>query len=283
MTPVSSQSDDTGEGKLGDINKYIALGCLHLDGPISVDDGHINPSLPWIELHFAALPDEAKAIIGKDTTRLLEAGWIRLFLHHLSDSFLGGPGSIVRVYLLPEDWGRRLVDRRVQSLRLALRQLLSRIDISVEAWSGDHSRAEIQHFDPWATARSVSLFYLFNKLPSPAPSAEQVKNRYSRNAVLGLLEAASPITYQTEYDVEPIPGLKTRLYSYQARSAAQMVQREAAPQLQLDPRLEVRMSPTGKEYFFGAKDGSFLQEPRYYETNRGGILAETMVCGSLEP
>jgi hypothetical protein len=282
MTPISSQGDDVGEGKLGDINKYIALGCLHLDRPISIDDEHLDPTSHWVELQFAALPDEVKAVIGKEATRLLEASWIRLFLHRLSDSLLEGPGSIVRVYLLPEDWGRRLVDRRTQSLRLALRQLLGRVDISPDAWSGDHSEAEINNFDPWATARSVSLFYLFNKLPSPAPSAEQVKNRYSRNAVLGLLEAASPITYEDGYDTEPIPGLKTKLYSYQARSAAQMVQREAAPQLQLDPRLEVRMSPTGKEYFYGAKDGSFLQEPRFYETNRGGILAETMVCWSSQ-
>jgi SNF2 family DNA or RNA helicase len=58
-----------------------------------------------------------------------------------------------------------------------------------------------------------------------------------------------------------------------------MLQQEASPQLQLDPRLEVRKSPDGRTFFFGARDGSFLQEPRYYEANRGGILAETMGLG----
>jgi SNF2 family DNA or RNA helicase len=49
--------------------------------------------------------------------------------------------------------------------------------------------------------------------------------------------------------------------------------------LQLDPRLEVRTSPNGKSFYFGARDGSALLEPQYYEANRGGILAETMGYG----
>lgn len=58
-----------------------------------------------------------------------------------------------------------------------------------------------------------------------------------------------------------------------------MLQRETAPELHLDPRLEVRTSPDGKQFFFGGRDGSFLHEPIYYEANRGGILAETMGLG----
>jgi hypothetical protein len=272
-TPVTSDSSAE-ETELRDLDKYIAVGCLHHEQPLHITTDSNDPSRQWIELLFSRLPDEVKLIIGHEASRLLEASWIRLFLHHNVDKLY--TDTIIRVYVLPEDWGRRFVDRKSRSLKSALRELLSHIDISPEAWSGHHRlNPKIEYFDPWASAENVSLFYLFNKLSSPAPSARLVKNRYPRNAVLGLLEAASS---SPDVDAEsPIPGLKTKLYPYQARSAALMVQREAAPQLQLDPRLETRRSPTGESYYFAARDGSMLREPRYYETNRGGILAETMV------
>lgn len=257
---------------LQSLHHYIPLGCLHYEQAIHIDP-HNNVTTELTELLPQTLPEEVKLIIGQEAARLLDAGWIRLVLHKASSS--PDAGSVVRVYLLPEDWGRKFVDRRSKSLKQTLRNLLCHVDTSPEAWFGD-SKGERIYFDPWGTAENSSLFYLFNKLPSPSPRAELVKNRYSRNAVLGLLEAASPST-DGHVEEEPIPGLKTRLYPYQARSAALMIQRESAPQLHLDPRLEVRRSPAGEDYFFSARDGSFLREPRYYEANRGGILAETMV------
>jgi hypothetical protein len=258
---------------LQNINRYIPLGSLHYTQPMYINARHDSLTPDSTELLFASLPGEVKVIIGNEASRLLEAGWIRLFLHNASAS--PDAGSLVRVYLLPEDWGRRVIDRKSKSLKQTLRKLLEQVDVSPEAWYGE-SRGERRYFTPWSTAENVSLFYLFNNLPSPSPSADLVKNRYSRNAVLGLIEAASP-SLEGCIEEPPIPGLKTRLYPYQARSAALMVQRESAPQLQLDPRLEVRRSPVGEEYFFSGRDGSFLREPRYYEANRGGILAETMV------
>jgi hypothetical protein len=276
MTSVSSHPESDPDAKLRELDKYIALGCLHFNQafpPNSIDPRDLVGE--WIELLFPTLPDEVKHLIGNDISRLLEASWIRLFLHYPSEDVRSRKGAIIRVYLLPEDWGRRFIDRRSKTLKLALRGLLHRIDISPKAWSGDFAKAEVRHFDPWATAEDVSLFYLFNKLPSPAPSAEKIKNRYARNAVWALLDSVS--TLPEDVQEQRVIGLKTSLYPYQARSAAAMVQREAAPQLQLDPRLEVRVSPLGTIFYFGARDGSFLKEPRFYETNRGGILAETMV------
>ncbi|KAF2749086.1 hypothetical protein M011DRAFT_475825 [Sporormia fimetaria CBS 119925] len=266
-TPIPSSTDDN-------LNHYIPLGCLHLPEPLVLETYHCES--PWTELSACSLSERAKANIGKDATKLLAAQWIRLFLYQGLDS--PSAGRIVRLYLLPEDWGRRtIIDRGCQSLKKALRQLLHHVDVSPAAWSGEYREEDVRYFDPWATAEDVSLFYLFNKLPSPAPDHRLVKNRYSRNAVIGLLDAASA---SQDGDVEQfIPGLKSKLYPYQARSAALMLQREAAPQLQLDPRLEVRETPTGEKYYFGARDGSFMQEPRYYESNRGGILAETMGLG----
>lgn len=216
-------------------------------------------------------------IIGNNIVLLLDALWIRLFVHRPKGS--SNPSrSIVRVYLLPEDWGRRFIDRKRQKLKLVLREFLHRIDISTETWSGNYLHANIRYFDPWAQAEKSSLFYLFNKLQSPAPAPEKIKCRYTRRAVEELLDSVTSLS-SSDFEEQPLVGLKTKLYPYQARSASIMIQREAAPQLQLDPRLEIRHSPNGETYFFGARDGSFLQEPQFYETNRGGILAETMGLG----
>ncbi|KAF1951038.1 hypothetical protein CC80DRAFT_425642 [Byssothecium circinans] len=286
LTTVSSSVAEVGS-KLGDLGKYIALGSLHYDQDIDAilsaqlpqsRDKYIAPpasDLDWPELIHPGLPKEVQDIIGNEATRLLEARWLRLFLH-LSASSPQHAHSIVRVYLLPEDRGRRFIDRNSKSLKAALRYLLEKIDVSPQAWYGDHSAAAIQHFDPWASVENRSLFYLFNRLPSPAPEPRKIKSRFSRRAVESLLYSAKLISPDEEL---PIEALKTKLYPYQARTASLMIQREAAPQLNLDPRLEVRKSPNGETFYFGARDGSFLREPRYYETNRGGILAETMGLG----
>ena len=236
---------------------------------------HCNLDNYWTELLHPDIPDDLKVIIGNEATRLLDARWIRLFLHQPE---IPVQQSLLRVYLLPEDWGRRFIDRNSKSLKGALRRLLQQVDTSANSWNGHPSELGHPHFDPWATAEPVSLYYLFNKLPSPAPTLEKIKSRYSRAAAQDLLESAAFSTWE-EHGEQPLAGLRTRLYPYQARSASLMIQRESAPQLQLDPRLEIRTSPNGETYYFGARDGSFLQEPRFYETSRGGILAETMGLG----
>lgn len=273
-TPVTSVSSDAIEleTKLQDLQRYIALGCLHLDCPLSLDGK--DPDCLWTELLHPDLPEEMKVVVGDEVSRLLEARWIRIFLYKY-DPVRERP--LVRVYLLPEDWGRKYIDRNSRSLRTALRNLLLRIDISPETWSG-HPGVGERAFDPWASAEDVSLFYLFNKIPSPDPAPSRIKDRFSRRVVEELLDS---IAYDSTDAVESLPGLKTRLYPYQARSVSLMIQREAAPQLQLDPRFDVRQSPNGEAFYYGAKDGSFVKEPRYYEANRGGILAETMVSSSI--
>ncbi|KAF2689065.1 hypothetical protein K458DRAFT_413377 [Lentithecium fluviatile CBS 122367] len=281
LTSASSHLSDI-DAKIQDLKQYIALGCLHFDRllPMNVSkssesDSRCESENAWAELLHSDLPPEVKEMIGNEATRLLDARWIRLFLHpHLSED---QNRSIVRVYLLPGDWARRFIDRNSKSLKSALRQLLQQLDISPEAWAGDYSEAQIKHFDPWASAENVSLFYLFNKLPSPDPAPQCVKNRFSRRAIEDLLDSTTPLLPE-EFE-QPLEGLRTRLYPYQARSTSLMVQREAAPILQLDPRLEVRQSPNGEQFFFGPRDGSFLREPIFYEANRGGILAETMGLG----
>ncbi|KAH8730589.1 P-loop containing nucleoside triphosphate hydrolase protein [Phaeosphaeriaceae sp. PMI808] len=257
-----------------DLDHYIALGCLHFNNALPKTCG---PTLEdkWTEI--LDLPDEIRLIIGSEAAKLSDANWIRLF-SRCSSPVTQSPCNVVRVYLLPEDWNRRYIDRTSKSLKSALRQLLSQIDISPNVWYGDHRESEITNYDPWASVENVSLYYLFNKLPSPKPDPRNIKNRYTRIAVRDLLKSAAFSEWE-QHGEQPLAGLKTRLYPYQARSASLMIERETAPKLQLDPRLEVRTAPDGKSFFFGARDGSFLQEPRYYEAKRGGILAETMGLG----
>jgi hypothetical protein len=272
LSVISPNIDTTNE--FHDLDRYIALGCLHLKE--SLPKGHDQVlETSWMEM--LSVPEEVKLIIGDEAARLLDARWVRLFQHQPSHNYQPSR-SVIRVYLLPEDWNRRLIDRNSKSLKLALRQLLTRIDVSPSAWAGDYREGKVRHFDPWASAEDVSLHYLFNKLASPAPDPTLIKSRYTRIAVRDLLKSASFSEWE-EHGEQPLAGLRTRLYPYQARSASLMIQREAAPQLKLDPRLELRTSPNGRPFFFGARDGSYLLEPRFYEANRGGILAETMGMG----
>ncbi|CAO2651012.1 Nn.00g093090.m01.CDS01 [Neocucurbitaria sp. VM-36] len=275
LTSGSFSASDSG-ANFQDIDRYVALGCLHFERSFSAIS-RSKFETDWVELVHSELPDEVKLMIGNEAARLLDARWIRLFLHQPNSS-TNYSRSIIRVYLLPEDWARRFIERNDKILKAALRQLLQQVDISPNAWAGDSSEGQICLFDPWASAQNTSLFYLFNKLPSPKPRPEEIKSRYARAAVYDLLKSAASSEWE-EHGEQPLAGLRTRLYPYQARSASLMIQREAAPKLQLDPRLEARTSPNGETFYFGARDGSFLQEPRYYESNRGGILAETMGLG----
>jgi hypothetical protein len=93
-----------------------------------------------------------------------------------------------------------------------------------------------------------------------------VKDKYHREAMEDILE-------------DGIPGLKTTLYLYQRKSASLMLQREAAPQLQLDPCLDPRIAPDGTTFYYDACTLEFFKDKRYYETSRGGVLAEVMGGG----
>ncbi|KAF1929435.1 uncharacterized protein M421DRAFT_61347 [Didymella exigua CBS 183.55] len=275
-TPHTSNTSSTEQGTFDGLTHYIALGCLHLEHDVSApSDSTSNPDFPWDELFHSQLLEEVKLIIGVQTSQLLDARWIRLFLYRSAPNRLR---SVARVYLLPEDWSRRSISRSSGTLRKALRQLLDRIDVSPNAWAGDVADAQVQAFDPWAGRLDTSLYYLFNKLPSPAPNPANIRDRYTRRAAFDLLGSAQASEWEDDGQ-QPLKGLRTRLYPYQARSASLMIEREAAPQLQLDPRLETRTSPNGEKFLYCARDGSFLQEPRFYEANRGGILAESMGLG----
>ncbi|KAF2433384.1 hypothetical protein EJ08DRAFT_629179 [Tothia fuscella] len=238
------------------LSDYLPIGCIC--GAQALD---IERTSEWAEIHQIDLVadfDSDQSLIG-NVGKLLAAQWIRVTA--------GAPSGhiILRIYVLPDDLGHVTIDRGSKTLRSAFSKLVPQLDVSRKTWKGHPKH---RPFDRWATPVPHSLFWLYNTLPSPTPSETRIASRYSRLPVSQLL------------DDEPyIPGLKTRLFRYQARSVAAMIEREVAPRKILDPRFEPRMSPDGSEYFYSPKDMVFRKKPTCYEGSRGGILSETMGVG----
>ncbi|KAL8788121.1 MAG: hypothetical protein Q9213_001879 [Squamulea squamosa] len=200
---------------------------------------------------------------------LLRLGWVRTFSRI---SPLNRHEVQVRVYILPADVGGQYLDRQNSRDWDHVKKVMRHIDLSREAWEGTRNANAQSHYYYSSTARSRShkhdsLFYLFNTLPSPAPSSN-VSCPFSSHAIDSLLCGNMNI-----------PGLRTSLYAYQRRSAALMIRREIQPIRSLDPRLEEIESPAGGKSFYDRTTGLLYRHPRHYDEAKGGILAETMGLG----
>ena len=243
---------------------YISLGCLCVEDAGIVED--LEDNRAWVEVEDRSVSKlhRHKNVLDH-LIPLIHALWIRAFWMRSSKD---PRWKVLRIYYLPDDVARASVYKNSKRLNNFLIELLPTIEISPEAWHGSYLPGNDDLFDPWATPERLSLYYLFNTLDSPDPKPGIVKSRYSRDSMRMLL------------DPEDSPhGLKTLIYPYQRRSAAMMIQKEVAPLMLLDPRLEERTSPTGHIYYFGARDLHFRRYPRHYDTICGGILAETMGLG----
>ncbi len=192
--------------------------------------------------------------------RLLQHGWIRMFIgrHQTQEHSM-----VARIYVLPDDVGRRFIDRDDKALRKRLMALVEQLDMSCESWDGRKPRDEATEQYRTDLVNEDSLFYLFNMLSSPSPLIPDVSCRYGKDAIESLLK-----------DLVPVPGLKTTLYPYQRRSAAMMIRREVEPARTLDPRFESFKNPVGRVFYYDRLSGVVLREQRVYEEARGGILAE---------
>lgn len=247
---------------LSNIDNYLALGCLCFE---DFAVRHNNEDDTWREIEHVPYLLGSDGPVRTGVPQLVSARWIRLLCRRSTSD----PRYLIyRVYLLPGDVGHRYIDRQNRRLITALEALVQAVDTLPASWAGQYAGAEPTSFDLWATPDTGSLFYMFNKLPSPSPSAKAVKGKYAREALEDLLDPGSVL-----------PGLKTVLYPYQRRSAGVMLQRESVSRLDLDPRLEQRCAPDGSVFYYGARDQVFLRHPRFYEACRGGILAETMGLG----
>ncbi|KAF2405175.1 hypothetical protein EJ06DRAFT_502181 [Trichodelitschia bisporula] len=240
------------------LERYLPLGSITAPGR-----AYHPSSAEWTEVADSSslrlLPDEIQA----PTKALIEQKWLRLHVMNIDNI------AVFRVYLLPADAARSIVQQRTPKNHLLnLTKLLKAIDTSPEAWNGNPTGHNAMPFDAHATPIEGSLFYLFNTLPSPSPALESISDRYSHHAASGLLE-----------NPPYIPGLRTRLFPFQARSAAAMIERESSFRLHADPRYEARKALDGQTFYYCARDAIFLRDPIYWEAPKGGILAETMGLG----
>lgn len=183
--------------------------------------------------------------------------------------------GITRVHLLANDSGNRRINRSSPTLKRRKRELLSLLDFSPATWAGlsQHNGASKS---PRLTARAqatagedeedMSLLKMFNNIPSPDPDIETIEDDLPREFMANLLASA-------------VDGLVTEMYPYQCRSAALMHQREVHSGRFLDPRLVEAADQAGGVYYHNSVTGDVFREPRYYDTVRGGILAEEMGAG----
>ncbi|KAK8198529.1 hypothetical protein M8818_006396 [Zalaria obscura] len=247
-----------------DLENYLPLGCLLLADSVANEQQFVRKPRFWEEYHQIPEAEDWDSNLKDDLAHLLAARWIRIFALPTEEA----SAYILRVYLLPGDVGHRFIERQGKRLALAVEKLIRHIDVSSKTWSGTWNGRRRSPFEKWASRDEGSLYYMFNMIPSPAPTSAEVQAHYSREALECLLDPATQLT-----------GLKSSLYPYQRRSAALMIQRESETRLELDPRLESRTAPDGTTYYYGARDLLFLRNPRMYESCKGGILAETMGLG----
>lgn len=177
----------------------------------------------------------------------------------------------IRVYLLHDHLRHPEAAKNTREIQKATKQLMRKLDIANRTWNGDWSHeVPVLHIHPALdktdSTADATLLDIYNSLPSPKPCPEEISDPYSREAMILLLK-------------NDVHGLITTLYPYQRSSAAAMLQREVSPGLISDPRLIKLVDQRGKIWYCDPHVGYTNREPRMYEGNRGGILAENMGLG----
>ena len=231
------------------VENYIPAGTLvieHRTSPdwVSIDHNNIDVLSPKTSI-----------------APLIKAGWAQGFVrNHNLDQY----SSTIRVYILPEDVGRRVIERSDPNLRRGLQQVLSSLDVTLEAWEGTKpTAATVTGYKTYSEDDS-SLFYLFNTVPSPDPESLTVNCPTSQDAIDSLFQP------------EGLPNLKSALYPYQKRTSATMVRREVSPEMTVDPRLSAISGPLGHKFYYDSIVGQIFLNPRKYDEVKGGVLAESM-------
>ena len=257
-----------GEKKfLEDIGNYVALGSLTLrpsigGGAYLHQTRWKESSDTWLAFHDYCELRDAHPVLSARI--LANANWVRVFARkHQRNSNL----ATIRIYILPDDVGRRYVDRDNGHLRSYFMELLNVIDRSPLSWEGrNQSEDHIEHYNG-ESRNDDSLFYLFNTIPSPSARPPSLSCPISNEAIQSVL------------DSDKLRGLRTKLYPYQRRTVASMIKREVEPERTLDPRFQSLEGPTGQLFYYDRETGVLLRDRRTYEEARGGILGESMGLG----
>lgn len=256
-----------GEKKfLENIGNYVALGSLTLrpsigGGAYLHQTRWKESSDTWLAFHDYCDLKDAHPVLSARI--LANANWVRVSArkHQLNSDL-----ATIRIYILPDDVGRRYVDRDNGHLRSYLMKLLSGIDRSPLSWEGRSQSENHEHYNG-ESSNDDSLFYLFNTIPSPSARPTSLSCPISNEAIQSVL------------DSDKLRGLRTKLYPYQRRTVASMIKREVEPERTLDPRFQSLEGPTGQPFYYDRETGVLLRDRRTYEEARGGILGESMGLG----
>jgi len=250
-----------------DLNNYLPTGSLTI--PISIGGAKFLSENDWNDSNIIWLAFQGYLNTTEDQTvvafakTLADNKWIRVFASkHTAIKRL----ATLRIYVLPDDVGRRFVERNVPSLRKILMKLIAELDTSFDSWVG-LGIPESSNHDNFESSDDDSLFYLFNTLPSPPSAPSSVSCPISNDAI------------KSAFGSDSMTGLNTRLYPYQARTVATMIRREVEPAKSLDPRFEPLEGPTGQVSHYDKEEGVLLRDSRVYDEARGGILGESMGLG----
>ena len=260
----------------GDLSNYIPLGSVTLDlnyGGKSlpytgdwIELGSEQYISPWADLYDYLMDEEGDPCVP--ARKLAKTQWIRLFArkHHGSEAH-----ATFRVYVLPDDVGRRHVDRHLltvmSNLRGFLDRMINKFDVSSDSWEGKERLTNTTKHYRTGASNEDSLFYLFNTLATPSLDNYTVSCPFSSLSIRSVL------------GVDTLRGLKTRLYPYQMRSVANMIRREVQPKKALDPRFQALEGPTGQIFYYDNITHVLLRDKREYDEVRGGILGESMGLG----
>ncbi|KKY28874.1 putative snf2 family helicase [Phaeomoniella chlamydospora] len=240
---------------LSDLSNYVPLGVIRV---YERSNEHLETVKWMVDQNQVPAQYPSKTLLS-----MVEKEWVQVV--RIEDR-LKRSATAIRIFVLPEDVGRRYKRGQIAEYRRALKDLMGFVDRSRTSWHGDidHSKAPTSYFV--MNDMDESLFYIFNTLESPNPDPGAVLDPYARRVMQDILNGA-------------LPGLLGELYPYQQRSIAAMVQKETAPARVADPRMRLHQSPTGTQFYYDREEGRLVLEPDLYEDQRGGILAETMGYG----
>ena len=251
---------------LEDLGNYIPLGSLTLrpsiGGGAYLHQTHWTESSDiWLAFHNNCDLKDSHPVLSARI--LANAKWVRVFARK---NQWNRDLATMRVYILPNDIGRRYVNRDQGHLRNHLINLLNGLDKSPLSWEGCHPESDFEHYTG-ESSNNDSLFYLFNTIPSPALRPPPVSCPISNEAIQSIFES------------DELEGLRTKLYPYQRRTVASMIKREVQPEKALDPRFQPLEGPTGQRFYYDRETAILLRDQRTYEEARGGILGESMGLG----
>lgn len=277
------------------------------DGWNWFDPPYLNSSIPLFSKDNSKHHSFCQVVV--DLCYLIERYHIRATYKEL------GAIACLRIYFVPSDiQGNRYLDqlrslyRAGRSLswhasryKVILKRLISILDFSLQNWSSGileagiilNTLTEYEPFDyknvgqPSIYFRETSdtdLNYHISRLFKGQPYHYKGPRGHSNQSLENrLTNVYNSIEFGDRYkdfykQVSRIQGLKSTLYKYQIESIAKMAYNESRTSKQLMPTL-LEFKRNENTYYLDLSTLSFRESPEFYESSKGGVLAENMGLG----